>query len=216
MNSFIKETRNHFQAQGLINKNLDNQVGQITSALNSRTLGALSSSIETPASTSGTKNIETCKVIKLKKWKRMLRTNTNKGRSVKGNSNYSWHIGSGRSRAYWSNILGGAYERESEKWEMHYENFWNVLKQTYFQIGKMSFYGNRRYRFRTQKLIQGYWGWPSQNRGHWKIIPSINVKWVTGFLGHAIFYQRFIKDFLKIVKSLGNLLVKEKDFQFDD
>lgn len=39
---------------------------------------------------------------------------------------------------------------------------------------------------------------------------------MTGFLGHAIFYRRFIKDFLKIVKSLGNLLVKEKDFQFDD
>jgi len=45
--------------------------------------------------------------------------------------------------------------------------------------------------------------------------PPVNGKGVRSFLGHAGFYQRFIKDFPKIAKPLCNLLVKENDFNFD-
>jgi len=49
-----------------------------------------------------------------------------------------------------------------------------------------------------------------------KLPPPINIKGVRSFLGHAGFYRRFIKDFLKISKPFCNLLVKENDFNFDD
>lgn len=39
---------------------------------------------------------------------------------------------------------------------------------------------------------------------------------VRSFLGHASFYQRFIKDFLKISKPLFNILEKEVPYKFDD
>ena len=42
-----------------------------------------------------------------------------------------------------------------------------------------------------------------------KLPPPTNVKGIRSFLGHAGFYQRFIKDFLKIVKPLCNLLEKD-------
>jgi len=48
-----------------------------------------------------------------------------------------------------------------------------------------------------------------------KLPPLVNVKGVRSFLGHAGFYQRFIKDFSKIAKPLYNLLVKETEFNFD-
>ncbi|KAL0451700.1 UNVERIFIED_CONTAM: Retrovirus-related Pol polyprotein from transposon opus [Sesamum latifolium] len=43
-----------------------------------------------------------------------------------------------------------------------------------------------------------------------------SVKEVRGFLGHAGFYRRFIKDFSKISKPLTNLLLKDASFEFDD
>ena len=49
-----------------------------------------------------------------------------------------------------------------------------------------------------------------------KLPPPINVKGIHIFLGHAGFYQRFIKEFSKIVKPLSNLLNKEVVFVFDD
>ena len=58
-----------FQAQGVSIKNLENQVGQIATALSSRAMGTLPSSTEPPASTSGTKNVETCKMITLRSGK---------------------------------------------------------------------------------------------------------------------------------------------------
>ncbi|KAI5400569.1 hypothetical protein KIW84_065451 [Lathyrus oleraceus] len=64
--SFVQETNNQFKSQGVSIKILENQVGHIVLALSSRTLGALSSSTETPAYASGTKGIETYKVIKLR------------------------------------------------------------------------------------------------------------------------------------------------------
>ena len=45
-----------------------------------------------------------------------------------------------------------------------------------------------------------------------KLPPPTNVKTIRQFLGHAGFYQRFIKDFSKIAKPLYKLL--EKDAQF--
>ncbi|XP_058740928.1 uncharacterized mitochondrial protein AtMg00860-like [Vicia villosa] len=49
-----------------------------------------------------------------------------------------------------------------------------------------------------------------------KLPPSLNMKGIRSFLGHADFYQRFIKDFSKVAKPLSNLLNKDKSFIFDD
>ena len=46
--------------------------------------------------------------------------------------------------------------------------------------------------------------------------PPKCVKDIRSFLGHAGFYQRFIKDFSKIAKSLCKLLTKDAMFEFDD
>ena len=42
------------------------------------------------------------------------------------------------------------------------------------------------------------------------------IKGIHGFLGHAGFYRRFIKDFCKISRPLINLLQKDIPFVFDD
>jgi len=49
-----------------------------------------------------------------------------------------------------------------------------------------------------------------------KLPPSVNIKGIKSFLGHARFYKRFIKDFSKIAKPLCNLLNKDTPFKFDD
>ena len=49
-----------------------------------------------------------------------------------------------------------------------------------------------------------------------KLPPPTSVKGVRGFLGHADFYRRFIKDFSLIAKPLTNLLIKDIPFVFDD
>ena len=49
-----------------------------------------------------------------------------------------------------------------------------------------------------------------------KLSPPSNVKGIRSFLGHAGFYQKFIKDFSKIVKPLCNLLKKDVAFVFDE
>ena len=46
--------------------------------------------------------------------------------------------------------------------------------------------------------------------------PPISVIGVRSFLGHAGFYQRFIKDFSKIVHPLCKLLEKDYKFYFDE
>ncbi|GKA80277.1 reverse transcriptase domain-containing protein [Tanacetum coccineum] len=49
-----------------------------------------------------------------------------------------------------------------------------------------------------------------------KLPPPTNVKGVRSFLGHAGFYRRFIKDFLKIARPLTKMLEKDAPFEFDD
>ena len=48
-----------------------------------------------------------------------------------------------------------------------------------------------------------------------KLPPPSSVKGIRGFLGHAGFYRRFIKDFSQIAKPLSNLLVHGIPFEFD-
>ncbi|GJX86447.1 reverse transcriptase domain-containing protein [Tanacetum coccineum] len=43
-----------------------------------------------------------------------------------------------------------------------------------------------------------------------------NVKGIRSFLGHAGFYQRFIKDFSKIAWPMTQLLIKDTKFVFSD
>ncbi|GJR55118.1 reverse transcriptase domain-containing protein [Tanacetum coccineum] len=49
-----------------------------------------------------------------------------------------------------------------------------------------------------------------------KLPPPTNIKGVRSFLGHASFYQRLIKDFLKIARPLTKLLEKDTPFEFND
>ncbi|GJR88227.1 reverse transcriptase domain-containing protein [Tanacetum coccineum] len=49
-----------------------------------------------------------------------------------------------------------------------------------------------------------------------KLPPPTNIKGIRSFLGHAGFYRRFIKDFLKITCPLTKLLEKDTPFEFDD
>ena len=49
-----------------------------------------------------------------------------------------------------------------------------------------------------------------------KLLSPTNVKTVRQFLGHASFYRRFIKDFLKIAKPLYKLMEKDAKFAWDD
>ncbi|XP_050894797.1 uncharacterized protein LOC127101414, partial [Lathyrus oleraceus] len=46
--------------------------------------------------------------------------------------------------------------------------------------------------------------------------PPKTVQEIRSFLGHAVFYRRFIKDFSKITKPLTGLLMKDADFIFDE
>ena len=45
---------------------------------------------------------------------------------------------------------------------------------------------------------------------------SSNYKEICGFLGHATFYRRFIKDFAKVAQPLTSLLQNDVEFDFDD
>ena len=49
-----------------------------------------------------------------------------------------------------------------------------------------------------------------------RLPPPISLKGVRSFLGHAGFYQRFIKDFSKIEHPLCKLLEKDCKFCFDE
>ena len=47
-------------------------------------------------------------------------------------------------------------------------------------------------------------------------MPPTTVKGIRSFLGHAGFYRRFIRDFLKIARPLCRLLEKDTKFKFDE
>ncbi|GKA03038.1 reverse transcriptase domain-containing protein [Tanacetum coccineum] len=49
-----------------------------------------------------------------------------------------------------------------------------------------------------------------------KLPPPTNIKGIRSFLGHAGFYQRFIKDFSKIARPLTKLLEKDTPFEFNE
>ncbi|GJU31495.1 reverse transcriptase domain-containing protein [Tanacetum coccineum] len=49
-----------------------------------------------------------------------------------------------------------------------------------------------------------------------KLLLPTNIKGIRSFIGHAGFYQRFIKDFLKIAYPLTKLLEKDTPFKFND
>ncbi|GJZ69327.1 reverse transcriptase domain-containing protein [Tanacetum coccineum] len=49
-----------------------------------------------------------------------------------------------------------------------------------------------------------------------KLPPPTNIKGVRSILGHASFYRRFIKDFLKIARPLTKLFKKDTPFELDD
>ncbi|GJV00649.1 reverse transcriptase domain-containing protein [Tanacetum coccineum] len=49
-----------------------------------------------------------------------------------------------------------------------------------------------------------------------KLPPPTNIKGIRSFLGHAGFYRRFIKDFLKIARPLTKLLEKDTPFEFSN
>ncbi|GJW86522.1 reverse transcriptase domain-containing protein [Tanacetum coccineum] len=48
-----------------------------------------------------------------------------------------------------------------------------------------------------------------------KLPPPTNIKDVRSFLGHAVFYRHFIKDFSKITRPLTKLLEKDTPFEFN-
>ncbi|RDY06198.1 putative mitochondrial protein, partial [Mucuna pruriens] len=48
-------------------------------------------------------------------------------------------------------------------------------------------------------------------------LPNPALVWdVRSFLGHAVFYRLFIRNFSKIALTLSNLLQKDVDFVFDE
>lgn len=48
-----------------------------------------------------------------------------------------------------------------------------------------------------------------------KLLPLTTIKGIQSFLGHAGFYKRFTKEFLKISKLLCTSLEHNKPFNFD-
>ena len=48
-----------------------------------------------------------------------------------------------------------------------------------------------------------------------KLPPPTSVKGVRCFLGHAVFYRRFIQDFSKVSKPLSNILMQGVSFEFN-
>ncbi|GKE77713.1 reverse transcriptase domain-containing protein, partial [Tanacetum coccineum] len=56
----------------------------------------------------------------------------------------------------------------------------------------------------------------SKGRCNSKLPPPNNIKGINSFLGHAGFYQRFIKDFLKIALPLTKFLEKDTQFEFNE
>ena len=85
-----------------------------------------------------------------------------------------------------------------------------------FELGKMSFYGNRRHCPWAQNFCSKVGSGSSKSFHHKALLPPTTVKGIRSFLGHAGFYRRFIRDFSKIPKPLCRLLEKDAKFNFDE
>ena len=83
-----------------------------------------------------------------------------------------------------------------------------------FKLGKMSFYGNRRYCLRTQDFFAGLEVDQEKVVVIKTLMPPTTVTRIRSFVGHAEFYKRFIKDFSKISRPLCRLLEKDANFDF--
>ena len=67
------------------------------------------------------------------------------------------------------------------------------------KLGELSFYGTGRNSARTQDVCPWDKGGKAKIEVMEQLPPPMNVKGIHSFLGHARFYRRFIKDFLKLL-----------------
>ncbi|GKA41082.1 DNA-directed DNA polymerase [Tanacetum coccineum] len=80
----------------------------------------------------------------------------------------------------------------------------------------MSLHGKRRNYASTQGIRTGLEVNKAKIRVISKLLLPTNIKGIRSFLGHAGFYRRFIKDFLKIARPLTKLLEKDTQFEFNE
>ena len=84
------------------------------------------------------------------------------------------------------------------------------------ELGKMSFYGNRRYCPWAHDFCSRAGSRPNKVSIIKNLMPPTTVKGIRSFLGHAGFYRIFIRDFSKIARPLYRLLEKDVKFKFDE
>ena len=84
------------------------------------------------------------------------------------------------------------------------------------ELGKIPFYGNRRYCLWAQNFCSRAGSGPSKVSIIKTLFPPTAVKGIRSFLGHAGFYRRFIRDLSKIARPLCRLLEKDTKFNFDE
>ncbi|XP_060182265.1 uncharacterized protein LOC132611927 [Lycium barbarum] len=80
----------------------------------------------------------------------------------------------------------------------------------------MSFHGSRRYCLRHKVLSKGIEVEKVKIEAIEKLPPLISIRRVCSFLGHAVFYRRFIKDFSKVANLMGKLLEKDVKLVFNE
>ncbi|GJR20074.1 reverse transcriptase domain-containing protein [Tanacetum coccineum] len=80
----------------------------------------------------------------------------------------------------------------------------------------MSLHGKRRNYAWTQGIRSRPQSRQSKDRSNFQTSTPTNIKGIRSFLGHASFYQRFIKDFSKITRPLTKLLEKDTPFEFNE
>nr|GEY20780.1 reverse transcriptase domain-containing protein [Tanacetum cinerariifolium] len=81
---------------------------------------------------------------------------------------------------------------------------------------EMSLHGKRRNYTWTQGIRSMPRSRQSKDRSNLQTFTPTNIKGIRSFLGHACFYQRFIKDFSKIARPLTKLLEKDTPFKLNE